>query len=345
MKNSSFIPRTIIISRTDKIGDVVLTLPMAGVLKKMWPGVRIIFLGQAYTKPIVECSKHVDEFWDWREIRAWDKSTASKMCAEKNVDAIVHVFPQREIAAWAKQVGIPIRIGTRNRFYHWLQCNKLVNVSRRNSAEHEASLNLALVKGVFDLPVVNQNSLFEYYGLSPKHALENRHATLLDKERVNVILHPKSKGSAREWPLHKWKALAESLPPEKFKIFVSGGPEEALELISVFPQEAHCAVVNIAGTMSLEQFVSFVGASDGLVAASTGPLHIASSLGRHALGLYPPIKPMHGGRWGPLGARARFLSVEKNCEACRHSGTCACMEAIPVDDVRKHVIAHFSKVL
>ena len=39
---------SILISRADSIGDVVLTLPMAGVLKQILPGVKIIFLGKNY---------------------------------------------------------------------------------------------------------------------------------------------------------------------------------------------------------------------------------------------------------------------------------------------------------
>ena len=35
----------IILSRTDSIGDVVLTLPMAAALKQSFPGCTVVFLG------------------------------------------------------------------------------------------------------------------------------------------------------------------------------------------------------------------------------------------------------------------------------------------------------------
>lgn len=64
--------------------------------------------------------------------------------------------------------------------------------------------------------------------------------------------------------------------------------------------------------MNLKQFISFIAAADGLIAASTGPLHIAAALGKVALGIYPPIKPMHPpGRWAPLGKNASYLVLEK----------------------------------
>ena len=57
-------PKRLIISRTDSIGDVILTLPVAGELKRMFPDIHILFLGSSYTRPIVECCPHVDEFVD-----------------------------------------------------------------------------------------------------------------------------------------------------------------------------------------------------------------------------------------------------------------------------------------
>lgn len=61
--------KRILISRTDNLGDVILTLPIAGILKKEIPGCYILFLGKKYTKPIIEACENVDEFIDWDEIK------------------------------------------------------------------------------------------------------------------------------------------------------------------------------------------------------------------------------------------------------------------------------------
>ena len=55
----------ILISRTDSIGDVVLTLPVAGILKQTFPGCTIIFLGREYTRAVIEACDHVDQFVAW----------------------------------------------------------------------------------------------------------------------------------------------------------------------------------------------------------------------------------------------------------------------------------------
>jgi len=59
----------ILISRCDSIGDVVLTLPMAGLIKARFPKARVIFLGRTYTRDVVALCEHVDEFLNYDELK------------------------------------------------------------------------------------------------------------------------------------------------------------------------------------------------------------------------------------------------------------------------------------
>ncbi len=52
----------IILSQTDSVGDAMLTLSMAGILKEIFPHWTIIFLGSNYTREVVALSDRVDEF-------------------------------------------------------------------------------------------------------------------------------------------------------------------------------------------------------------------------------------------------------------------------------------------
>ncbi len=154
--------KRILISRTDNLGDVILTLPMAGILKKEIPDCYILFLGKAYTKPLIDACEFVDEFLDWDEIRGM-RDPGSGI---RDVNVIIHVFPDKEIQKLAKKVGIPMRIGTSHRWYSWLYCNKLIHYSRKNSNLHEAQLNLKLLE---PLGITKEYSLEEipsYYGLT-----------------------------------------------------------------------------------------------------------------------------------------------------------------------------------
>ncbi len=317
--------KKILISRTDSIGDVVLTLPLAGLLRLQYPDARIAFLGQSYTRSVIGACSFIDEFIDWQEISTLPVVEQLQRFRELKAELIIHVFPRKEIARLAKQAGIPERIGSTGRLYHWLTCNHLVRLSRRNSPLHESQLNLMLAKDILSKANLSLEEIPLYYGLD-KHATLPAHLNdVIDRSRFNLILHPKSKGSAREWGSKNFAALSKILPVDKFKIFITGTKAEGELLRSEGFFEQAGEVNDLTGSMSLGEMISFIQSVDGMVAASTGPLHLAAALGKFALGIYPPIKPMHPGRWAPLGKKADYLVADKDCSDCRKSGPCLCM--------------------
>ena len=64
------LPRTIILSRPDALGDAVVTLPMAGLLKRIAPDTRIIALVKQYTLPVWQHCAHVDVIITLEELQA-----------------------------------------------------------------------------------------------------------------------------------------------------------------------------------------------------------------------------------------------------------------------------------
>jgi heptosyltransferase-3 len=120
-------------------------------------------------------------------------------------------------------------------------------------------------------------------------ALKSELDDLIDPKKFNVILHPKSKGSAKEWGLANYLQLIKLLPKDQFKIFISGTAEDGKLIGNTFDFDEN--VVSLIGKLSLTDFIAFIAKTDGLVAASTGPLHIAAALNKKAIGLYAPKRP------------------------------------------------------
>lgn len=327
--------RSLIISRTDGIGDVILTLPVAGLMKKLHPGVEIRFIGRSYTAPVVAACEHIDEFINWDQLSGNSSQEKIKFFKGLHADAILHVFPNKELARTAYQSGISLRIGTSHRFHHWLYCNRLVSVGRKRSPLHEAQLNTRLLSPLGAKETPSLDELAGLTGLTRPAPLDEIFSGWLDPDRFNLILHPKSKGSAREWGLANFSELIRLLPKERYKIFISGSSDDGTALRPHL-EKWGSDVSDITGKMSLTQFIAFIAKADGLVAASTGPLHIAAALGKTAVGLYAPMRPVHPGRWAPLGPRAGYLVLDKKCQQCRHDKRCECIESIrPLEVIRK----------
>jgi len=318
--------RTFIISRSDAIGDVVLTLPVAGVLRELYPDARILFLGRSYTEDLINSCVHVNGFLNWDELHQLPEEKAAARLAATEADTIIHVFPRPEIAKLAKLAGIKQRIGTTNRIYHWTYCNRLIPLTRKRSSLHEAQLNLRLLTPLGAKELYSLDEIAQYYGLDRLVSLPDPVADQLDPIRFNLILHPKSRGHAREWGLDHFIELINLLPPEHFKIFVTGTAAEGQLLEPLL--RACPSVTDMTGRLSLAELMAFIARADGLMAASTGPLHLAAALGIYAVGIFPPLRPIHPGRWAPVGARAGVLVKDIACNACRKNMNCTCIRDI-----------------
>jgi heptosyltransferase-3 len=319
----------IIISRTDNIGDVVLTLPLVAYIRKKYPHARILFLAKKYIRPLIEACENIDEFLDVEEVLALPETFMQVDFFKKlKADVIIHVFPNHEVAWLARKAGLPMRIGTSHRSYHWLYCNRLVNFSRKRSSLHEAQLNFKLAYPL-GLEVPELAELKNSYGLT---RVPQINTDILDKSCFNLIIHPKSRGNGREWDWKHYNKLVEILPKEKFKIFVTGTEEEG-KVIRENLLKDHPEVNDMTGKQTFSELIGFISKADGLVASGTGPLHLAAALGRKAIGLFPPIKPIHPGRWAPLGPDAHFLVLDKTCVECKNGGSCACINSITPEEV------------
>ena len=87
--------KRVIISRTDSIGDVVLTLPLAGIIKNHFPNCQILFIGRNYTLPILKDCKYVDSVINWDEIEKQSNSEKVLYLKSLSAHSIIHVFPKK----------------------------------------------------------------------------------------------------------------------------------------------------------------------------------------------------------------------------------------------------------
>jgi ADP-heptose:LPS heptosyltransferase len=321
--------KRVIISRTDSIGDVMLTLPICAWLKEQFADIEIIFLGKGYTRPIVEGYDCVHSFLDWEQIQKLPSAEQLSTLSNLKSDAIIHVFPERKIAALAKKAKIKVRVGTSHRTFHLLTCTHRVNFTRKKSNLHEAQLNHELLRpfGLTALPsledVVKKVSHFKPIKTELPSDLANLNSF--------IILHPKSQGSAKEWPISKYMELAIRLVEAGKKVVFTGTESEGLLFRNQIVENKN--IIDSTGKLTLNQLISLIEKAEGLVACSTGPLHIAGYLGIKTVGLYSPKRPIHPGRWKSLGDKVRILVNDESCPNCKKGVDCNCITEISVERV------------
>ena len=328
--------KRIIITKTNQIGDVTFALPIASALKQADPSCHIIFLGRSYSKALIEHYQDVDAFADYDQMsKAPSDDEAIHYLKTFKADIIIHVYPQKQLARLAKRAGIPIRVGNIRRLFLLKYCNRFVYVARKKSSLHESQLDMLYLKPFLKKTNYSLSEIIKLQQYKPfaKTTLNDR----LAKDKFNLILHPLTRGRHIEWSFDHFAQLIEKLPDETFQIFLTGSEEEGAlfreTLVNPFPN-----VIDLSGKTSLNDLIGFIQQADGLIAAATGPVHLAANFDIKTLGLYAPIKPFHAGRWGPIGKQVTVLSKQKNCSECRYS-RCHCINEITPDEVAKVVMA------
>ncbi|MCR9171199.1 MAG: glycosyltransferase family 9 protein [bacterium] len=315
--------KRIIVSRTDSIGDVMLTLPICHWIKQQAPSAHIIFLGKGYTKSVVEAYNDVDQFEDWADYAERNPEEQLGWLKSLQADVILHVFPKKELATLAKKAKLPVRIGTSHRLYHLLSCTHRVNFTRKKSDLHESQLNFELLRplGLTKIPTLRAVSEATQ-AFQPKEVVLPEPFQSLENF---VILHPKSQGSAREWPTEKYIELAEKLMESGKNVVFTGTENEGKLFRDQLPNKD--SIYDSTGKLSLEQLITLIGKSIGLIACSTGPLHIAGYSGVRAVGLFSPQRPIHPGRWKALGSNVQILVCP---EGSSTDASTNCLEEITV---------------
>ncbi len=306
--------KTVLISRTDSIGDVVLTLPMCVWIKKNYPTAKIIFLGNTYTKPVIECLPQIDEIIEWAEMEKMPESVRVDFLKAKNIDVCIHVFPKKNIADLVKKAKIKTRVGSSHRVYHLLSCNIRLGFSRKNSEFHESQLNFELLKpfGIDELPSLEEISSWMKNFKAKDISLPENTENELAKPTKKVILHAKSQGSAMEWPIEKYAIVAKNLLNRGFSVIFTGTENDGVHIRTFIPKHANC--IDTTGKLTLDQLINLVSKCDTLVACSTGPLHLAGVLGLQTIGLYSPKRPIHPGRWKSVGENVQIVVNDEHRE-------------------------------
>lgn len=329
-------PENILIVRTDRIGDVILTLPMAAVLKKHFPGCRVTFLLREYTKELAMNNPYIDETLVLNEKEgkpAFFKNL--KMIRAKNFDTVITVFPRFRIALFLFYAGISSRIGSGYRWYSFL-FNKKVYEHRKYGEKHELTHNINLLKALgVDETVAEKECIYGFCSSEEnKIKIENyAKENGIDLSKPVVVFHPGSGGSAVDLPMEKMKELVNRTADKLDATVLITGDIKETEICGSFPKGER--IFNLCGKFNLGGLIALIDFSSLLVANSTGPLHIAAALGKNVIGFYPKIKAQSPTRWGPFTEKKHIFVPPVNCGNCtrKQCEELNCMNTISVDEV------------
>ncbi|MEO8211349.1 MAG: glycosyltransferase family 9 protein [bacterium] len=308
--------KNILIARTDRLGDVILTLPLISAAKKIFNNSKVIFFVKKFTEELIKNYEGIEELIiEEDDSRFWYKF---KLFRDKKIDLVINVKPRFDLAILFFILRIKYRIGTGYRWYSFLY-NYKVYEHRKTSDKHESDYNLNLLKYFFDEVNLEKEYHFKYSSDEKVKLLIKLRTHNLSLDEKFVIIHPGSGSSAKDLPFEKFTEFINEFMNafSDYKIIFTGLEYERIltdKIKTGVNKEYQNKLIEINGKLNLKELMILIDHSKLFISNSTGPIHIAGALNKNIIGFYPNEKPMNDARWGPPGENVIILKPDESNE-------------------------------
>jgi len=318
--------RHILLIRTDRIGDVVLTTPLISILHQEFPHSKIYFLTRQYTAPLLKHHDWLDDVFIYdpeKEHRGLaGHFRLGKFLKEKHIDIAFLFYPQAGLAFSLFMAEIPIRVGSGYRWFSFF-LNHRIYEHRKYGKKHELEYNLFLLKNFIRRLPLPAEIHFRFRLDEPLLQLRKSALEKLHIQSDYLIIHPGSGGSAPNLPPEKFKQITAYLFENTEKTILIVGDSSEADLVNTISAEINDPrIQKIIGEWDLETYMAVISGSRLFISNSTGPLHIARAFNIPLVAFYCPAIPCSPKRWGPYNQLDSVITpAVKPCSNCNLS-TC-----------------------
>jgi lipopolysaccharide heptosyltransferase II len=329
--------KRILIVRTDRIGDVVLSTPVIRSLRKALPDAYLGIMVRPEHRELVEGNP------DLNAVILCDKAGSeqgilgalrfARKLREHRFDTALILHSTNRVILLSWLAGIRRRVGYARRM-KWLLTQRIPYIKREGN-RHELEYNLDLLPMIG----VSRRDRELMVPTTPAQArkVEDFLAGAGPIGAPLVVLHPGASCPSKRWPAERFAEVGRRLSEKhSARVVVVAGSDGAAQGEEVLRRMGGKAV-NALGIFSLGELVCLFRKAACLVSNDSGPVHLAcaaaapviSIFGRWGGGLSPT-------RWGPTGPNSVVLHHDIGCRPClahRCPIRFACLETVTVGAV------------
>jgi heptosyltransferase-2 len=333
--------RRILIVRTDRIGDVLLSTPVIKALRYHYPDAYIAMMVSPYAKDTIEGNPYLDKVIIYDKDgkhKSWQRSIKfAHNLKKKKFDLAIILHPTNRVHLVTFFAGIPKRVGYGLKL-GFLLTDRLKH-NKHLGQQHELEYNLDLLKYLGIEP--QDKSLF----MPIKPESEKWVHQLLEQENIKesdklLAIHPGASCPSKVWPNERFAQVADRLAEKyRFKVIIVSGSKD-VTLAQNLADKMQQTAINLGGKTSVSQLASILKRCRLFISNDSGPVHVASAVGVPVISIFGRNQPgLSPKRWGPTGKSDRVLhKKEAGCIECL-AHNCVkdfiCLKAITVDDVLK----------
>lgn len=311
----------ILIVRTDRVGDVILTIPAIKALREALPHSRISLLVSPATRELVEGSPFVDEVLvddrrhEHKGMAGFFRLLASLRRRRFDLAVIYHTKRRTNLLCFL--AGIPCRIGYKNNKCGFLLTRPLAD-ERPLGRRHEAQYCLDVVRA---LRIESR-----IFAKTPDELAEDLHVVLREESerwaeaflaensigaaKRLVAVHPGASDPSKRWPPERFTEVIDVLAKRYDSQVVIIGTSETSDIAARIISQARAKVLDLTGKTSLSRLASLLKRCHLLISNDSGPVHLATAVGTPVVSIFTRNQPgINPERWRPLGAKSKVVSV------------------------------------
>lgn len=328
----------ILLTRTDRIGDVVLSTPAIKAVRDKYPDAHIAFMVRPYAKDIVEGNPYLDEVIIYDKYGKHKSILSTIVFAlglrKKKFDKAFMLHPTNRAHLIAYLAGISERIGFNRKSAIFL--TKKIEHLKQRGEKHELEYTLDLL-GSAGIEAKDKELFVPIRGKDVKRIEELFEEHHVGTDVPLVAVNPGASCPSKRWRPENFAALCDALAGKcKARILIVSDQKNAK-----YARAAEDAMkyepVNLAGKTSVGELAALLSKCSLFISNDSGPVHIACAVGTPVISIFgrkdAGLSPK---RWGPTGDKARVLHKDVGCKTCL-AHNCRinfkCLEAITPQEV------------
>jgi ADP-heptose:LPS heptosyltransferase len=320
-----------LIVRLSSIGDVVHTLPaLAALHRNGWETGWVV---EPPARPLLEGNPALSRLWPAPPARWSSWGVAHRMLLElraKEYDVALDFQGLWKSATWARLTGAARVVGVSRPWRREPGSSVLLGeaVDLPAGITHVMDEHLALLRPL-GIEAIGGREFPLPAGGTERQAVA-RALSALGLERF-AILNPGGGWPSKLWSAERFGALARGLRDRGLPTLVTWGPAEAALADRVVAASAGAARRSFPTT--LMEYVELARRARLVVAADTGPLHLACAVGAPVVSLFGPTDPARNGPFAPQDVVVRPPALEEAGRGGRYRVPGAVMDEISVEQV------------
>ncbi len=333
--------KKILVTRTDRIGDLILSLPAIESIKKRFPEAELYLVALPGIGELAFNNPYIDRiiFYDkrGREKKFLDHLKFAVSLRKEKIDLAVHLHPTNRVHFISFVAGIPVRIGY-ERKWPFLLTHKIKDLKYRGE-KHESEYNYDILSLLgIEKPEKIEPKVYltdaDVESFRKKSAvLGIEYSSLADV----VTIFPGASCPSKRWGLDNFVKLISKIRDVHGLDFAIIGGKDEIEYAEYIENKLPFRVFNFSSLLTLRETGVLLRNSRLMISNDSGPAHLASAVGTPVIVIFgrnnSGLSPV---RWMPIGERNRYILGESNCVVClahRCEKEFECLKNVKVDDL------------